>query len=104
MTKRTRRQTPGVIRNNDPQIVRQRVDDLRRKRLELAKTAGFETSGKLEGALYKALEQGRYGWYMLEAPQPCAKCGASTNVAELYKLQNGWLMLKPVCIKCNQSH
>lgn len=102
MTKRTRRQTPGVIRNNDPQIVRQRVDDLRRKRLELAKTAGFETSGKLEGAMYKALEQGRYGWYMLEVPQPCAKCGASTNAAELYKF-NGWLMLKPVCIKCNQS-
>lgn len=103
MTKRTRRQTPGVIRNNEPQIVRQRVDDLRRKRLELAKTAGFETSGKLEGSLYKALEAGRYGWYMLEAPQPCAKCSTPTSVAELYKF-NGWLMLKPVCIKCNQSH
>lgn len=100
--KRNRRQTPGVIRNNEPQIVRQRVDDLRRKRLELARGAGFETSGKLEGALYKALEQGRYGWYVLEVPQPCAKCGASTNVAELYKF-NGWLILKPVCIKCNRS-
>lgn len=103
MTKRIRRQTPGVIRNNEPQIVRRRVDDLRRKRLELARGAGFETSGKLEGAIFKALESGRYGWYMLEAPEPCAGCGASTSVAELYKLSNGWLMLKPVCIKCNHN-
>ena len=102
-TKRTRRQTPGVIRNNEPKAIKDRVHELRKKRLELAQGAGFETSGKLEGSLYKALEAGRYGWYTLEAPQPCAKCSTPTSVAELYKL-NGWLMLKPICIKCNQSH
>jgi hypothetical protein len=101
--KRNRRQTPGVIRNNEPQIVRRRYDELRQKRFELAKSAGFETQRKLEGIVFKALEQGRYGWYMLEAPQPCAKCSTPTSVAELYKLSNGWLMLKPVCVKCNQS-
>ena len=102
MTKRTRRQTPGVIRNNEPQAVKNRVHDLRRKRLELFRSVGFDTPGKLEGEIFKALEAGRYGWYMLESPEPCAGCGAQTGVAELYRLANNWLMLKPVCIKCNQ--
>ena len=103
MTKRTRRQTPGVIRNNEPQAIKERVHDLRRKRLALFQSAGLSTPGKLEGEIFKSLETGRYGWYMLEAAQPCAGCGAQTNVAELYKLANGWLMLRPVCIKCNHN-
>lgn len=102
MTRRTRRQTPGVIANNSPAAQRQRYETLRQKRMQLAQRAGFDSDKKLLGAMLKALESGpQDGHQILSTKRHCQKCGCMTDIANMHQLQ-GWLLLQPICIHCAQ--
>lgn len=103
MNKRTRRQTPGVIANNDPAAVAERMRLTRLRRQKVAQAAGFPSADTLAAAVFKALSAGPMaGWSYLDSPRPCQRCGCSTDVAKIYELQ-GWLLLQPICISCSAN-
>lgn len=102
-TKRTRRQTPGVLANNEPAAVAERMRLTRLRRRRVAQDAGFPTADKLAAVVFEALSsKPQQGHQLLDAKRPCQKCGRQTDIANIYELQ-GWLLLQPICIKCSAN-